>query len=176
MTELELKQIVRDVPDFPKNGIVFKDITPLFQDVKANQFIFEQLKQNVKLLNPDVVVGIESRGFVYANSLALACDLPFVMARKKGKLPSKTISASYELEYGISELEMHISSIKKGDKVLIHDDLLATGGTVKCVSSLIERLGGIVVGFSFIIDLKFLEGNNNLISISPNLFSVLTYE
>lgn len=176
MNETLLKSVIRDIPDFPKKGIVFKDITTLFQNVEANEFVFKKLLEHAKMLKPDVILGIDSRGFLYANALALELKIPFIMARKKGKLPYKTVSSSYDLEYGTNVLELHIDALQSGQKVLIHDDVLATGGTVTCAADLIQQIGGEVLGFSFIVDLSFLDGNKKIKHISDNLFSVITYE
>jgi adenine phosphoribosyltransferase len=171
-----LKNVIRDVPDFPKAGIVFKDITPLFQDSDAVKLVLASLVEQVKAISPEVVVGIDSRGFLLGNSIAMALEIPFVMARKKGKLPYDKISEVYELEYGTGEIEMHKDSFSKGTKVLIHDDLLATGGTGSCVGQLVERLGGEVVAFSFIINLSFLNGEKLLKNYSKNVLSLIDYD
>jgi adenine phosphoribosyltransferase len=173
--ESKVKSVIRDVPDFPVKGIVFKDITTLLTDPKLNNEVLSAFQVHAKDCNPDVVVGIDSRGFLYGNSIAMNIGVPFVPVRKEGKLPYDTVSVSYELEYGKSVLEIHKDALKPGDKVLIHDDLLATGGTAKATVRLIEDLGGVVVGFSFIINLSFLPGAKNLSKISNNLFAVTTY-
>ena len=177
MVDLEnkVKLAIRDVVDFPRKGIVFKDITTLLADPCLNLKVLEAFQENAKDIDPDVIVGIDSRGFLYGNSIAMNIGVPFVPVRKEGKLPYDSISVSYDLEYGKSVLEIHKNAIKLGDKVLIHDDLLATGGTAVATVKLVEELGGVVVGFSFIVNLSFLSGANNLSNISDNLFSVVTY-
>lgn len=177
MSEFEnrVKNAIRNVPDFPKKGIVFKDVSTLFQDASLCAELLKRMEADAKLLQPDVIVGIDSRGFVLGATLAFAMGIPFVMARKKGKLPYDKISESYELEYGFDELEMHIDAVQKNQRVLIHDDLLATGGTAECVAKLINQLGGKVVGFSFIVNLKFLEGGEKLKKYSSNLFAAAAY-
>jgi adenine phosphoribosyltransferase len=173
--ESKVKLAIRDVPDFPSKGIVFKDITTLLSDPKLNTQVLTAFVNEAKDLKPDVVVGIDSRGFLYGNSIAMKIGVPFIPVRKEGKLPYETIAFSYELEYGESVLEIHKDAIKKGDKVLIHDDLLATGGTAIAANKLVKELGGEVIGFSFIINLSFLPGAEKLNDISDNLFAVATY-
>jgi adenine phosphoribosyltransferase len=171
-----LKSTIRDVHDFPKKGIVFKDISPLFQDVTAVKKTLEALVGQVKDLRPDVVIGVDSRGFLFGNSLAMALGVPFVMARKKGKLPFDKVSKTYELEYGSGEIEMHQDSFVQGAKVLVHDDLLATGGTGACVGELVKLLGGEVVAFSFIVNLSFLNGKEVLEKSCSKVLSLVDYE
>lgn len=177
MKELErnVKAVIRDVPNFPSEGIVFKDITTLLANPDLNAQVLSKFQEKAKDLNPDVVIGIDSRGFLFGNSIASELKIPFVPVRKQGKLPYDTISISYELEYGKSVLEIHKDAIKKGDKVLIHDDLLATGGTAEAASKLVEDLGGVVIGYSFLIHLSFLPGMAKLSNISNNLFAIATY-
>jgi adenine phosphoribosyltransferase len=177
MSEIEtlLKSVIRDVPDFPKKGIVFKDIAPIFQSPTASKQVLAALVEQAKTVNPTAVVGIDSRGFLLGNSIAMELGVPFVMARKKGKLPYDKISKSYELEYGFSEIEMHKDSFETGARVLIHDDLLATGGTGACVGELVANLGAKVVGFSFIIKLSFLKGEGLLKKHSNNILSLIEY-
>ncbi len=159
---MNLRDFIRDVPDFPKPGILFKDITPLLQNKEAYRQTLDEMAGKYKDIPVDVVVGIESRGFIFGAPLADRLGAGFVIVRKLGKLPAKTISAEYALEYGMNTMEMHMDAIKRGQKVLIVDDLLATGGTVGATVRLVEELGGIVVGLSFLIELKFLEGRNRL--------------
>jgi len=177
MKELErkVKAVIRDVHDFPSKGIVFKDITTLLANPYLNAEVLSQFQEKAKGLNPDVVIGIDSRGFLFGNTIALGLKVPFVPVRKQGKLPYETASVSYDLEYGRSVLEIHKDAIKKGDKVLIHDDLLATGGTAEAASRLVESLGGVVIGYSFLIHLSFLPGMQKLSKISNNLFAIATY-
>lgn len=157
-----LLSTIRDVPDFPKKGIVFKDITPILGDSKLSQRVSMAFKDYWSGQHLDGVAGIESRGFIFGMQLAMAMDLPFIPIRKKGKLPFHTISQSYELEYGKAELEVHTDAIKPGQNILIHDDLLATGGTANATASLIKKLDGEVAGFSFLVELSFLAGATEL--------------
>ncbi|MCX8056368.1 MAG: adenine phosphoribosyltransferase [Ignavibacteria bacterium] len=159
---MELEKFIRDVPDFPKKGIIFKDITTLLKDKTAFKEALNQLYDKVKNLQVDKVVAIEARGFIFGSLLAEKLDAGFVPVRKPGKLPAEKISESYQLEYGVDTLEIHSDAIQKGEKVLIHDDLLATGGTVEAVCKMIERLGGEIVGIIFLIELDFLNGREKL--------------
>ena len=159
---ITLTDYIRDVEDFPTEGILFKDITPLLGNPEARKTMLKKLLEQCENKEIDVVVGIESRGFLFGIPLAEALNASFVPLRKKGKLPYKTISQSYGLEYGTDELEIHIDAIKEGDRVLIHDDLLATGGTAKAACKLIEKLGGTVVQCNFLIGLDFLKGDEKL--------------
>lgn len=155
---IDLKAFVRDIKDFPKPGVLFKDITPLLIDPKASASCLEQLVAQVDGIQVDKVVGVESRGFFYGIPLAQKLNAGFVPVRKPGKLPFKTIAMTYNLEYGTDSLEIHTDAIQKGDRVLLHDDVLATGGTAKAVCELIEELGGVVVQCNFILELDFLNG------------------
>nr|WP_299342629.1 adenine phosphoribosyltransferase [Allomuricauda sp.] len=170
---MDLKPFVRDVPDFPEPGVVFKDITPLFSNPTALNSAFEGLYSLVDGHRIDKVVGMESRGFFFAPMLANKLKAGFVPVRKKGKLPYTTISESYNLEYGTDALEIHIDAIQKGDKVLIHDDVLATGGTAEAVCRLVEKLGGEIVQFNFLIVLDFLNGKDKL--KGKEIVSLLNY-
>ena len=165
---------IRTIPDFPEKGIQFKDITPLLLDTKANELTLSALQKPFDTLTIDKVVGLESRGFLFGPSLAAKFQAGFVPARKKGKLPYKTIQKEYGLEYGKDILEMHTDAITPGDKVIIHDDLLATGGTAKAATELVLELGGQVVGYSFIIELSFLSGKNQLLKQIPS-HSIIQY-
>ena len=171
-----VKANIRDVADYPKLGIVFKDITPLFQNVEISKAILQELVSQVKGLKVDVIVGIDSRGFLMGNAMAQLMGVPFVMARKKGKLPFDKVTEKYKLEYGDGELEMHLDAIVPGQRVLVHDDLLATGGTAECAARLVQKLGGEVVAFNFIIDLKFLKGELLLNKYNSNIYSVVSYD
>lgn len=162
MAELLARALVRDVPDFPKPGILFKDITPVLEDPKALRQVVELLAEDAKARGADVIVGIESRGFLFGVPVALALDLPFALARKLGKLPAEKIREEYALEYGTNTIEMHADAIRPGQKAYLVDDLLATGGTAAAASRLVGRLGGSVVGYGFLIELGFLEGRNVL--------------
>jgi adenine phosphoribosyltransferase len=158
----DLKQFIRDVPDFPKKGIIFKDITTLLKDPSALRFTLSRLYEEVKDLKINKVACIESRGFIFGGMLAEKLNAGFIPIRKPGKLPAEVIKQSYELEYGMDTIEIHKDAISKGDRVLLHDDLLATGGTAAAACSLIEQLGGEVVLVSFIIELSFLCGREKL--------------
>ncbi len=150
--------LIRDVPDFPRPGIMFKDITPVLSNPKAMRQIIDRFIEYAIPKKPDIIVGIESRGFVFGTPLALEMNLPFVPVRKLGKLPYKTIHEEYELEYGTNTVEMHQDAIAPGNRVIIVDDLLATGGTAAAAKRLVNRLGGTVEGFAFLIELSFLHG------------------
>lgn len=163
MPELLAERLIRDVPDFPKAGIVFKDITPVLQHPAAFAESVDLLASDVRKKSADVVVGIESRGFIFGTPVALQVGLPFSMARKLGKLPYDRISEEYALEYGTNTVEMHSDAITPGQRVYVIDDLLATGGTAAACARLIERLDGNVCGFGFLVELTFLEGRSNLL-------------
>ena len=173
--EHQVKNIIRDIPDFPKEGIIFKDITTLLAHPMLNGKVLKAFELEAGKLGAEAVVGIDSRGFLYGNTIASNLKIPFVPVRKKGKLPYETLEETYSLEYGEATLEIHSDAIQPGQKVLIHDDLLATGGTALAAAELVERLGGIVIGFSFIVNLSFLEGAKKLKPKSDNLFAVATY-
>jgi adenine phosphoribosyltransferase len=159
---LELAPLIRDVPDFPKKGILFKDITTLLKSPAAFKQSIDQLTDLVRAHDPHVVIGMESRGFIFAAPIAYLLNAGFVPVRKLGKLPGEVISSEYELEYGTNTLELHSDAIKKGDRVLIVDDLLATGGTVSATIELVERLEGKVVGVAFLVELTALKGRDRL--------------
>ena len=154
---MNLENYIRDIQDFPKPGIGFKDITPLLSNPEATSACLELLASTLADKNINKVIGVESRGFFFGILLAQKLNAGFVPVRKPKKLPFETISASYELEYGTDTLEMHIDAIQKGDKVLIHDDVLATGGTAKAVCELVEQLGGEIVQMNFLMELSFLN-------------------
>jgi adenine phosphoribosyltransferase len=172
--ESNIKAAIRDVPDFPKPGFMFKDITPIFE----NQTLCNQIVDgfvNIIGPKPDAIVGIESRGFLFGLLLANKLNVPFVLVRKAGKLPYKTISHEYELEYGTAKIEMHIDSLKPNWNVLIHDDLLATGGTAEAAAVLVEKQGAKVCGFTFVVGLEFLNGKDKLIKHSNNITCLAQY-
>ena len=175
MLSTKLAKVIRDVPDFPSPGILFKDITPLFLDAKLCTEIVNELAKKVENLNLDAIVGIESRGFFFGIMLANKLNLPFIPIRKKGKLPYKTVSYSYNLEYGSAEIEMHQEVIQKKWNVLIHDDLLATGGTAAAAAELILKQDATVAGFSFVVELKFLEGVKKLSKYSKNMANLVAF-
>ena len=162
MAAVDLKSKIRDIPDFPREGIVFKDIMPLLADPAALEGTVEALAAFAEPRNPDTILGAEARGFILGGALAYRLGCGFVAARKPGKLPWETVSAEYELEYGLDTLELHADAIANGARVLIHDDLLATGGTAKAKINLVEQLGGEVVGLAFVIELAFLNGRDKL--------------
>ncbi len=159
---MDLKEQIRSIKDFPKPGIMFRDITTLLENPAALKDAADRIYRNVKDLGITKVAGIESRGFILGSILAERLNAGFVLIRKPGKLPSKTISESYELEYGTDSIEMHIDSVKPGDVVLLHDDLLATGGTAEAAVKLIEKAGGKVASIQFLIELTFLPGRRKL--------------
>jgi adenine phosphoribosyltransferase len=170
---MPLQAYIRDIQDFPKEGILFKDITPLLLDPKAREECLEILLSQLKDLQIDKVVGVESRGFFFGMLLAERLGVGFIPVRKPKKLPYTTIKASYALEYGTDTLEMHTDAIKKGDKVLIHDDVLATGGTAKAVCELVHELGGEIVQLNFLMELTFLNGKEKLGAIP--VFAAISY-
>lgn len=173
--EKEVRLAIREVSDFPRKGIDFKDITTLLSNPQLSHRVLNALEINAEDLGAELIIGIDSRGFLYGNSIACGLKIPFIPVRKKGKLPFKTLEEVYALEYGDGILEIHKDAIKKDQKVLIHDDLLATGGTALAAANLVERLGGIIVGFSFVINLSALQGEHRLRFKSQNLFSIITY-
>jgi adenine phosphoribosyltransferase len=158
----ELDKFIRDIPDFPKPGIVFKDITPLLKDPGAFRRTLEILEEQIRPLKPDLLLGIESRGFLFGGALAYKMDTGLIIARKPGKLPYDTESVSYDLEYGSATLELHKDAVGKGQRVLIIDDLLATGGTAAACAQLVRSQQGQVVGHAFVVELAFLEGRKKL--------------
>ena len=169
----DLASHIRDIPDFPKRGIVFKDIMPLLADPEALRETVDQLAAFAEPRKPEVVLGAEARGFILGAALAYRLGCGFVAARKPGKLPWRTISAKYALEYGFDALELHADAIKPGSRVLVHDDLLATGGTARAKVDLVEQLGGTVVGLAFVIELEFLNGREKLGGY--DVFSLIQY-
>lgn len=175
MIEDKLKKVIRDVPDFPKAGIIFKDITPILLDAKLTKEVVSELAKTTQSLNLNAIVGIESRGFWFGIMLANELGIPFIPIRKKGKLPYKTLSYKYDLEYGSAEVEVHEDAIQKNWNVLVHDDLLATGGTAKAASELILMQGGNVAGFSFVVELDFLNGRIELLKYSKNIISLANF-
>lgn len=168
-----LRNAIRLVPDFPKKGIMFKDITPLLQDAKIGKLIVDEFEKQFAGKNIDAIAGIESRGFLFGYALALQMGIPFIAIRKSGKLPWKTVGINYALEYGTARIEMHADSVKPGMNVMIHDDLLATGGTAAAAAQLVQMQGGTVAGFSFVVELDFLKGRDVLKPISTEIVSLL---
>lgn len=168
MNNLKAQSLIRDIPDFPKQGIIFKDITPVLQSPEAFKEVVQKMTEVAEELKPDVIVGIESRGFLFGTPMAINLNLPFTVVRKLGKLPYDRITEEYALEYGTNTVEIHTDAIKPGDKVVVVDDLLATGGTAAATARLVERLGGKVVGFIFLVELAFLPGRSTLIGYPVN--------
>ncbi|MBI4492124.1 MAG: adenine phosphoribosyltransferase [Chloroflexi bacterium] len=162
LAKKDMKEYIRDVPDFPIPGIVFKDITPLLQHPAAFKQAVEQLADRVRDRRPQIVVGIESRGFIFAAPVAYLLGAGFVPVRKLGKLPAETVTVEYALEYGVNTVEMHVDAIAPGQRVLVMDDLLATGGTAAGTIELVEQLGGQVVGAAFLVELTALKGRKRI--------------
>lgn len=175
MTTFDLAQYVRDVPDFPKEGVLFKDITTLLKEPTAFREAVDRLAAPFENEGVDVVVGMESRGFIFAAPLAYRLDAGFVPVRKMGRLPAESVQVSYDLEYGHNTLELHKDAIQPGQRVLVVDDLLATGGTVLATTNLVEQLGGKVVGLAFLIELRYLNGRENLVD-PPPIVSLIQYD
>jgi adenine phosphoribosyltransferase len=159
---IDIATKIRAIPDFPKEGILFRDITPVLQDAEALRYAVDRLADYAQSRDAELIVGAESRGFILGAAMAYKLGIGFVPARKPGKLPWRTISAEYALEYGTDRLEMHEDAVKPGMRVLVHDDLLATGGTARAKCDLVERLGGVVVGLAFIVELIDLRGRDKL--------------
>ena len=171
---MDLKKLIREVPDFPKPGILFYDITTLLKDAAGLAAVIGELKAHYAATPIDLVLGIEARGFVFAPALACALGKGFVPVRKPNKLPAETVKAEYALEYGTDALEIHKDAIEPGQKVLIVDDLLATGGTAAAVAGLVEKLGGTVAGLAFVVELDFLGGRGKL--AGRDVFSLVHYD
>jgi len=169
----DLKSHVREVQDFPTPGVGFKDVTPLLADPELLRETVGDLADRVRAKNADIVLGAEARGFWIGSAIAIEAGVGFVPARRPGKLPPETVSASYVLEYGENSLELHPELIRDGARVVIHDDVLATGGTVEAIKGLVEQLGGVVVGACFIIELTFLGGRERLAGL--DLHALITY-
>lgn len=170
----KVEDYITAIPDFPEEGIIFRDITSVLQDAEGFQLAIDELQKLVETVECDVIAGTESRGFLFGAPIAYNLKKPFVLVRKKGKLPRETVSQQYELEYGTAEIEMHRDSIKPGQKVVIIDDLIATGGTVEAAAKLIEKLGGEVIKMVFLIELAGLEGRKKLAAYDVG--SVVVYE
>ncbi len=170
---MNIQSYIRDIPNFPKEGVIFKDITPLLNNAEARKEVIKRFIENLSDTKIDKVVGIESRGFFFGIMLAEALGVGFVPVRKKGKLPYETFSASYELEYGTDILEIHTDAIAKGENILIHDDVLATGGTIKAVCELVKKLEGNIVQCNFLMELDFLKGREKIKDYE--VYSILNY-
>lgn len=171
---MDLKEKIREIPDWPEKGINFKDITPLLQDKKAFRIAIDKMADPYLKEKPDIIVGIDARGFILSAAIAYKLGTGLSIIRKKGKLPHKTVSQDYTLEYATNTIEMHEDAIKKGDKILIVDDVLATGGTMQATAEIIELLGGKIIGIDFLIELDFLKGRDKLRDYKIN--SLLHYE
>jgi adenine phosphoribosyltransferase len=165
---------IRCIPDFPKKGIVFRDITTLLKNAEALKITVDLFTEKYRDLKIDKVIGIESRGFIIGSALAVKLGAGFVPVRKKGKLPAEVITEQYALEYGTDSVEMHVDAIKPGDRILLHDDLLATGGTMCAAIKLVERLQAKIIGVSFLIELSFLQGRNHL--QGQDVYSLIKYD
>jgi adenine phosphoribosyltransferase len=171
---VRLEEHIRDIPDFPKPGIVFKDITPLFLDPEALRATIHVLADYARSRRADYVVSAEARGFVLGGAVAAEAGAGFIVARKPGKLPRETSSVEYQLEYGVDALEVHADAVAGGARVLVHDDLLATGGTAGALCGLVEQAGGVVAGCAFVIELAFLQGRERLKGY--DVHSLVVYE
>lgn len=175
MLQQRIKNSLRDVHDFPKQGIIFKDITPILKDQILCSEIVDEFAFQLKDIEFDAIAGIESRGFLFGLMLANKLNKPFIPIRKAGKLPHATVQQSYNLEYGSAVIEMHADAFLPGQKILIHDDLLATGGTVEAASLLIQKMQGEIAGFSFLISLDFLNGKEKLAAFSDKYVSLASF-
>jgi adenine phosphoribosyltransferase len=170
-----LKTSIRDVADFPKPGILFKDISTIMLDAELSQDVLNHLVETFKDAQLDAIAGIESRGFLFGFPLAIKLGLPFILIRKEGKLPYNKIKHAYDLEYGSAVIEMHSDAVQANQRVLIHDDLLATGGSAGAAAELIQKSGAEVAGFSFLVELSFLEGQEKLKQYSTNIHGIISY-
>lgn len=171
----KIKSAIRDVPDFPKEGILFKDLTPVLKNPALCREIVQEFAKKYRNEKLDAIACLDARGFWFGLMLANELNIPLIPIRKHGKLPFQTVSYSYDLEYGSSTVEMHIDAIENGWNVLVHDDLLATGGTAAAASELINKLGGKIAGFAFVIELGFLEGESKLEKFNAEIFSLVKY-
>ena len=175
MIEQQIKNAIRDIPDFPKPGITFKDITPILKDPVLCDNIVDAFIGQLKGIRIDVVAGVESRGFLFGLTLATRLGVPFIPIRKAGKLPYTIKQKAYKLEYGTAIIEMHVDAFEAGQHILIHDDLLATGGTVTAASELITEMGGIIAGFAFVVGLGFLNGKERIAPWSDHVIVLADY-
>ena len=171
----KIRAVMRDIPDFPKPGILFKDITPIFLQPALCKEITAAFCEPLQNSKPDAIIGIESRGFLFGMLMAQELGVPFVMVRKVGKLPYKTISQEYSLEYGTAKIEMHEDALKPGWNVVIHDDLLATGGTAGAAAQLVKKCGAQVSSFTFVVELGFLSGKQKLLTHTNNIQCLIQY-
>jgi len=175
MIEQQIKDAIRDITDFPKPGIVFKDITPILKDPVLCENIVDAFIEKLKGIRIDVIAGVESRGFLFGLTLATRLGVPFIPVRKAGKLPYTIKQKAYKLEYGTAIIEMHVDAFEPGQHILIHDDLLATGGTVTAASELITEMDGIIAGFAFVVGLGFLNGKERIQPWSDNIIVLADY-
>ena len=173
---MDFKSIIRDIPDYPKKGIIFKDITTLLKDPKAFQEVINVFYEKMQSQKIDKIIGIESRGFIFGAPLAYKLNVGFIPIRKKGKLPGETISVNYDLEYGTDQIEMHIDALKKGERVILIDDLIATGGTALAAIELINKMEAEIIENLFLIDLTFLGGSKSIKELGHKVFSICNYE
>lgn len=173
--EKKLQETIRDVHDFPKKGIVFKDISTIMLNPELSNEVLDHLTEKYLGKNIEAIAGIESRGFLFGYPLAMRLNVPFILIRKEGKLPYDKISHAYDLEYGSAVIEMHTDAVSNGQRVLIHDDLLATGGSAAAAAELIKKSGGQVVGFDFLVSLDFLKGEEKLKSYSDNIANLVRF-
>lgn len=171
----KLARSIRTIPDFPKPGIMFKDITPILRDVDLCREVAKAAADPYRNMGIERVAGVESRGFLFGMLVAQELGAGFTIIRKKGKLPYKTVEFEYELEYGSAIIEMHEDEISQGQKVIVHDDLLATGGTAEAAAKLIQKVGGVVSGFSFVVGLDFLKGEDRLRPFSEKIVTLINY-
>ncbi len=175
MIQHKLISVIRDIPDFPKPGITFKDITPIFLHPDLCAEIINEFRRRFEHVPVDAVAGVEARGFLFGFLLAQAWQVPFIPIRKAGKLPYHKISREYSLEYGTAKIEMHTDAVKPGQRILLHDDLLATGGSAEAAAELIVEAGGKLSGFAFLVNLAFLEGEKKLLRFSQQIESLVVY-
>ncbi|WP_295768212.1 adenine phosphoribosyltransferase [uncultured Mucilaginibacter sp.] len=175
MIDQQIKSVIRDIPDFPKPGIVFKDITPILKEPVLCENIVNAFAAHFQNSTVDAVAGIESRGFLFGLQLAGKLGVPFVPIRKAGKLPYTVKKMEYDLEYGSAVIEVHTDAFKSGQRILIHDDLLATGGTVTAAANLVTQMGGVIAGFSFIVGLSALEGRKKIAPLADKIVVLAEY-
>ena len=175
MIEQQIKSAIRDIPDFPKPGIIFKDITPILKDPFLCTRIVDAFAEQLNGIRIDAIAGIESRGFLFGLTLATKLGVPFIPVRKVGKLPFTIKQKAYMLEYGSATIELHTDAFEPGQHILIHDDLLATGGTALATSELIQEMGGVVAGFAFVVELGFLKGKERIARVCDNVVVLAEY-
>ena len=175
MIKGQIKEAIRDVKDFPKEGIIFKDITPILENPELTKAITKEFVRQIKHTKVDAIMGVESRGFFWGPMIAQELGVPFIPVRKKGKLPYKTVSHKYDLEYGSAEIEVHEDAIKEGANILIHDDLLATGGTAAAAAEIVLKQKAHVAGFLFLVVLDFLNGSATLSKYNNNIKGLVNY-